>query len=279
MAELRAGGETLLERIGRFMAGRLQSETAGYQPFTPSDPETLARTLEPGDVLLIEGNQKISSAIKYLTQSTWSHAAFFVGDELARRGDSALASEERPQLIEVTLGQGCIASPLQKYAAYNTRICRPNGLLATDRQKIIEFMISSIGRQYDLKNIIDMLRYFLPNPPIPVAWRRKMLAFGSGDPTKAICSTLIAEAFGLIRYPILPDLQPHPGHSAASSAFSRQEILHIRHYSLYSPRDFDLSPYFHIVKPTLEYGFDYRKVEWQDETPPDGLTENQARLG
>ena len=40
------------------------------------------------------------------------------------------------------------------------------------------------------------------------------------------------------------------------------EILHIRHHSLYTPRDFDLSPYFRIVKPTLEYGFDYRTLTW-----------------
>jgi hypothetical protein len=38
--------------------------------------------------------------------------------------------------------------------------------------------------------------------------------------------------------------------------------MHIRHHSLYTPRDFDLSPYFQIVKPTLVYGFDYKAVVW-----------------
>ena len=38
--------------------------------------------------------------------------------------------------------------------------------------------------------------------------------------------------------------------------------MHIRHHSLYTPRDFDLSPYFQIVKPTLVYGFDYKAVIW-----------------
>jgi hypothetical protein len=52
-----------------------------------------------------------------------------------------------------------------------------------------------------------------------------------------------------------------PGRASAQSSYSRKEILHIRHYSLYTPRDFDLSPYFRIVKPTLEYGFDYKVVE------------------
>jgi hypothetical protein len=43
---------------------------------------------------------------------------------------------------------------------------------------------------------------------------------------------------------------------------TQREILHIRHYSLFAPRDFDISPYFAIVKPTIEAGFDYRKVDW-----------------
>lgn len=46
----------------------------------------------------------------------------------------------------------------------------------------------------------------------------------------------------------------------AQSNYSRREILHIRHHSLFTPRDFDLSPYFRVVKPTLEYGFDYKKL-------------------
>ncbi|CAH2398780.1 hypothetical protein MES4922_20277 [Mesorhizobium ventifaucium] len=92
-----------------------------------------------------------------------------------------------------------------------------------------------------------------------------MLAFGSGDPTRAICSSLIAEAYGQIRYPILPEITRAPGRASAQSNYSRKEILHIRHHSLYTPRDFDLSPYFRIVKPTLEYGFDYRQMLWEDK--------------
>ena len=263
LKSLSASRDTLLDRLGRVVAGRLQSQTSGYEPYTPSDPETLARTLRPGDVLLVEGNQRVSAAIKYLTQSTWSHAALFVGDEIPLTLDqAALRSTERPQLIEVNLGEGCIAVPLTKYRTYNTRICRPVGLVPEDRDALVAFMVSRLGLKYDLKNITDMLRYFLPAPPVPVRWRRRMIAFGSGDPTRAICSTLIAQAFEAIRYPILPDVFRAPGHAAAASTYSREEILHIRHHSLYTPRDFDLSPYFEIVKPTLKYGFDYKRLAW-----------------
>jgi hypothetical protein len=40
------------------------------------------------------------------------------------------------------------------------------------------------------------------------------------------------------------------------------EILHIRHSSLYAPRDFDVSPYFCIIKPTLDNGFDPHALTW-----------------
>ena len=250
---------SLLDRAGRWLARVLSTESAGYQPYTPSDPETLRATLQPGDVLLIEGNQRISAAIKYLTQSTWSHAAFYVGDALARHG------EPDKTLIEVTVEEGCAAVPLAKYRNYNTRICRPVGLGEADRAIIVDFMIASIGLRYDMKNIIDLARYLLPTPPVPVRWRRRMIAFGSGDPTRAICSSLIAEAFGRIRYPILPEIAPaDPRAPHPASPYSRQEILHIRDYALYAPRDFDLSPYFRVVKPTLERGFDYTKLVWSD---------------
>jgi hypothetical protein len=263
--------DTLLDRLGRWMAGRLQAESSGYEPYTPSDPETLRRTLEPGDILLVEGNQKISAAIKYLTQSTWSHAAFYVGEALDEPADGS----ERPRLIEVNIGDGCVAYTLSAYKSYNTRICRASGLSPEDRQYVVDFMLKRLGLKYDMKNIFDMLRYFFP-VPMPVRWRRRMIAFGSGDPTRAICSTLIAQAYGQIGYPILPEITRAPGRASAQSHYSRQEIMHIRHYSLFTPRDFDLSPYFRIVKPTLEYGFDYRKLHWSDEEI--AAAESQAEI-
>jgi hypothetical protein len=267
--------DTLLDRFGNWIAGRLVQESSGYEPYTPSDAETLRRTLEPGDVLLVEGNQRISAVIKYLTQSTWSHSALYVGDALPKPEDGS----ERPRLIEVNLGEGCVAVPLSKYRTYNTRICRPRGLTPDDRYQVVNFMIERIGLKYDVKNIFDMLRYFLPAPPVPVRWRRRMLAFGSGDPTRAICSTMIAEAYGQVRYPILPEITRAPGRATALSAYSRREIMHIRHHSLYTPRDFDLSPFFQIIKPTLEYGFDYKAVVWGDrqlEVEESGAGESTA---
>jgi hypothetical protein len=273
MTEAREMTDTLMDRLGRFLARRLNSPNADYEPYTPSDPDTLSRTLEPGDILLIEGNQKVSAAIKYLTQSTWSHAALYVGDALKPdpvEGSGASEGQDGfarwPQLVEVNLGEGCVAAPLSKYARFNTRICRPVGLTPEDRKSIVNYMVERLGVRYDMKNIFDLMRYFFPTPPVPVRWRRRMLAFGSGDPTRAICSSMIAQAYQSVKYPILPEIARTPGRQCADSEYSRQEILHIRHHSLFAPRDFDLSPYFRVVKPTLEYGFDYKLLQWSKKT-------------
>ena len=189
--------DTLLDRTGRWLASRLQAESSGYEPYTPSDPETLRRTLEPGDVLLVEGNQRISAVIKYLTQSTWSHATLFIGDALTSRAEA----DGNPMLVEVDLSAGCIAVPLTKYTQYTTRICRPVGLTDEDRRKVVDFMIARLGFRYDMRNVVDLARYLHPMPFLPVRWRRRIIALGSGEPTRAICSTLIAEAFQGLHYP------------------------------------------------------------------------------
>lgn len=260
--------DAILDRIGLWLAGIIRKETSGYAPFTPSDPETLKRCLQPGDVLLVEGNQKLSAAIKYLTQSTWSHAVLYVGDALPAPQDGS----ERPRLIEAIIGEGVIAAPLAKYRTYNTRICRPVGLSEADREAVIAYAVARLGQKYDTRNILDLARYLFPTPPVPTRLRRRMIALGSGEPTRAICSTLIAQALQSVRYPILP-LVSEPGdpEPRVSSRYSANEILHIRHHSLFAPRDFDVSPFFDIIKPTIEGGFDYRALNWAEieEGAPD----------
>ncbi|MFZ1727490.1 MAG: lipo-like protein [Albidovulum sp.] len=252
-----APAKTFLDKIGHHLARKLTKATSGYRPYTPSDFHTLCQTLVPGDILLVEGDTRISSAIKFLTQSTWSHSAFYVGDALPSPKDGT----ERPRLVEVMVGEGCIASPLSSYATYNTRICRAVNLTGEERAAVVSFMIGKIGLRYDMHNIFDLLRYFFPTPPVPARWRRRLLSVGSGDPTRAICSSLIAQAFQSIQYPILPTVTVN----GKTGSDARKEIFHIRHHSLFAPRDFDLSPYFAVVKPTIATGFDYHKLVWDTD--------------
>ncbi len=196
-------GETrmgfVLDTAGKLLARYLMKEAPNYEPFTSSDPERLRNLLQEGDVLLIEGNNRIAGIIKYLTQSTWSHSALYVGPI-----EGAVEPNGEPHvLIEAYVGEGVITAPLSKYDTFHTRVCRPIGLSFEDRNTVCRYAINRIGFGYDTKNIIDLLRYLFPLP-VPARWRRRMLALGSGDPTKIICSALIAQAFGAVRYPILP---------------------------------------------------------------------------
>lgn len=232
--------------LGRKLATFLSQPKRDYERFTLQDAAMLRDALQPGDVLLVEGEARMSTAIQYLTQSTWSHSAFFAGPVYQE------PSEPEPRvLIEAELVEGVVATPLSKYVDHNVRICRPIGLTEEHREAVVAYMVDKIGLKYDLKNIFDLMRYLLPTPPVPRRMRRKLLAFGSGEPTQAICSSLIVEAFHAIDYPILP--------------LYDAEGLRKKHPTHFVPRDFDLSPYFKVVKPTVEAGFDYRELDWEPE--------------
>jgi len=246
-----------LEKTSFRLARYLQKELPGYKPPATTKTENLRTCLQTGDILLVEGNLRISMAIKYLTQSTWSHAAFYAGP--------LDKSDDPPCLIEADVIEGVRAVPLSKYAGQHTRICRPVNLSNEDQEKLVTFMAGKLGMHYDIKNAIDLIRYLLPQPPVPVKWRRRMLALGSGDPTRAICSTLIAQAFQSIKYPILPDVQINEDCPENENCINK-EIMSIRHHSLFTPRDFDISPYFQIIKPTIEDGFDHKNIEWPLES-------------
>lgn len=255
-----------------------------YQRFAENDPRKLKASILPGDVLLVDGDQRVAQAIKYLTQSSWSHSALFVGDAPLRR-DAETGSllrrrfgrEARYLIVEALVEKGVVVSPLVKYIDFNIRICRPTGLSAEDRETVIGHVLSRIGSTYDRRNFLDLMRYLLPFHLIPGELREDALHFGSGVLTETICSTLLAEAFGKVRFPILP-LRARPKMRTARERWRQQilgrptrwaysGLLRARHPTLCVPRDFDLSPYFEIVKFNARElpAFDYRKLEWEEK--------------
>jgi hypothetical protein len=249
---------SLMNKIGRKLAAFLEKPSGVIQPST-CKPDLLASTIRVGDVLLVDGSSRISTAIKYLTQSTWSHAALCIADD----SKSANPSCDKITLVEADVLDGIRTIPLSHYGDLHTRICRPVGLNDEEIQTAIEFAKAQIGHQYDMKNVFDLMRYLVQTPPIPTRWRRQMIVLGSGDPTRAICSSFIAKTFQSIRYPILPNIFFDQAKSKQNKAYYN-EVLQIRHHSLYVPRDFDMSPYFNIVKPTLNEAFDPHTLEWSE---------------
>ena len=69
----------------RFAARQLTKPLKRYTLVHPNDLAELKRQIRKGDVVLVEGNERISEVIKYLTQSSWSHSALYVGDEAEKQ--------------------------------------------------------------------------------------------------------------------------------------------------------------------------------------------------
>lgn len=248
--------------VGERLSTYLSEPLPGSGTAAPTRRASLLACLRPGDVVLVEGRSRISVAIKYLTQSTWSHAALYVGRPLGPPdADGAMRC-----FVEADLREGVRAVSAAAFAGLHCRVCRPVGLAAQDVEAVIRFVTQRIGHRYDLKNVFDLARYLFPTPPVPVRWRRRLLALGSGDPTRAICSTLIASAFQSVRYPVLPDVELLPS-TDPSCGGCIDEVLRVRHHSLFVPRDFDVSPYFEVIKPGLSAGFDHRRLHWQEAAP------------
>lgn len=258
-----------------------------YTLSIPNDMAALKRHIRKGDVVLVEGNERISECIKYLTQSSWSHSALYVGDEPLRRNPALKAEliekfgeEAHYLVVEALVECGVVLSPLSKYRDFNIRVCRPYNLSTEDRTEVMDEALRSVGDIYDVKNVVDLARYFLPVSLIPARLRRQALHFGSGEPTRVICSSLIASSFARVRFPIVPRFEQLPDESLAARrrlwpigakpGARPYGVLRVVSPTLITPRDFDLSPYFEIIKFNMieNMRFDYHKIQWAEDEPP-----------
>jgi len=277
----------ITERVERI----LTKPVGTYDLRVGNDFERLRAHLRKGDVLLVEGDQRVSAVIKYLTQSSWSHAALYVGDELVRRGgelsEAALehfGADARNVLVEAIVEGGVVASPVSKYAHLNVRLCRPHGLRKEDLKAILDDAVSSLGWQYDQRNIIDLAFHLLRVAMLPRRRQLEAFTLGSGLGSSVICTSLLGGLFHGVNYPVLPRVvssefaeapeRPPRFWRRRRRAVSRSPyagVFHRRHPTLLTPRDFDLSPFFEIVKfNVIEPGsFDYRRIDWGDRVPPE----------
>ncbi len=267
----------LRHRVFAAATRALTRRRAVYHHILPSHLGALRTTLQKGDVLLVDGEQRVSEVIKYLTQSSWSHAALYVGDELWRRHperrpelEARFGIDARHLLVEAIMEEGVIAAPLAKYREHNVRVCRPHGLRAEHCRRILDEVLAQLGSRYAVRNVLALARYFFPVSLIPQRWRRHALELGDDLTKEVICSTLIARAFQHVGFPILPAVTPD-GNAAARSRWLvrlRSEpyphVFHRETCALITPRDFDLSPYFDVVKLTGVgvSDFDYRRIRW-----------------
>jgi hypothetical protein len=228
--------------------------------------DQLQYEIRPCDVLLVEGKSRISEVIKTITHSSWSHSALYVG-RLHDIQDDGLRDHVRyhyqgdprePLLIEALLGEGTIIVPLSKYRGYHLRICRPKGLVPQDSQSVIDYALQHLGSDYDVRQLLDLARFLFPYNLLPRRWRSSLFEHNAGVPTSTVCSSMIASAFAQVHYPILPVVR--------REGEGRLRFFK-RNHRLFTPSDFDYSPYFEIIKyPVM--GLDdlavYRRMPWKD---------------
>lgn len=235
--------------------------------FPLCDFERIRYELRPCDVLLMEGRNHVSDVIKFVTQSAWSHAALYIGrihdieDPIIRY--KALeyfnGAPDTQLLIEGVIGKGTIITPLSFYRQDHIRICRPRGLSPHDAQHILDFAVNKLGYTYDIRQIADLARFMLPWTILPRRWHSTLFDETAGQSTRTVCSTMIAEAYNSVHFPILPYIKKNK--ETGIELFRKNPRL-------FTPRDFDYSPYFEIIKYPF-VAFDdqaaYRKLPWNKE--------------
>ena len=167
----------------RFAVRQLTKPLKRYTLVYPNDLAELKRQIRKGDVLLVEGNQRVSEVIKYLTQSSWSHSALYVGDEAIKRDPELrlklaqeYGEEANYMVVEALVQSGTVLTPLAEYRKFNIRICRPYRLSESDLKVVMDEALAHVGRQYDLRNALDLARYFLPVSLVPARFRRTALS-------------------------------------------------------------------------------------------------------
>lgn len=260
-------GFGLKSRLERWLTHFLVKDLRSAAHSLLYDFDRLCYEIRPGDVILVEGRSRISEVIKLITQSSWTHAALYIGrlvdiEDDALREHLATYYQGGPRdelIIEALLGEGTVVGPISKYRDEHLRICRPNGLALNDANAVIAYAIRRLGTDYDLRQLIDLARFMFPFWGIlPRRWRSSLFERKVGHPTRTVCSSMLAEAFGTVHFPILPFVE---------RGTDKQIHLRRRNPKLFTPRDFDFSPYFEIIKyPIL--GVDdislYRRLPWDD---------------
>ena len=257
--------------LKRWLAGRVTAwltHEMGEQSDLPlCDFERLSVEIRPGDVLLVEGSTRVSHIIKTITQSAWTHSALYLGrlrdiedPQLRARVRRYFNGNDDDQLlIEPLLGEGTVINPLSKYRDNHLRICRPTGLSRQDGQQVLAAALVHLGGEYDFRQMLDLARFLLPFGILPRRWRSTLFNYHPGEQSKTVCSSMIAEAFATVHYPVLPVV-----HREADGRLK----LYKRNPRLYTPSDFDYSPYFEIIKYPLLGGDDlalYRQLPWDQE--------------
>ena len=249
--------------ITKFGAWLVKNDPVTHQDYY-CDFNKMCEGIQIGDVILMQGRNKIGNIIRHVTLSPWTHAALYVGrlsdiqDARSREMASpfCLDNSDKQLLVESDIGVGTILSDIKSYDGFAIRILRPQHLEKEDAQKIVNYAIGRLGMQYDVRHLLDLARFLFPWGFFPKRWRSSLFEHNALQPTKDICSSMIAECFESVDYPILPWIE---------EGYENKINFIRRNNRLYTPSDFDYSPYFDVIKFPffpLEKEGDYHRFSW-----------------
>jgi hypothetical protein len=163
-------------------------------PTAAESIESLAGVLCRGDVLLSEGNTRVSSLIKRLTGSPWSHVSMYVGP---------LDDENDPRcIVEADVAAGVRSIRLSELDALNVRVLRPASLDSTKRSRLAEWVTSRIGSKYDHAHALLLGRRLLRLSLRPRTGPPSFTATSTA--TRFICCSLLVHAFASVGLAIAP---------------------------------------------------------------------------
>lgn len=255
-------GQKIMQRFTQW----LLKDVRPLRNFSLSDFDKICYEIRSGDVLLIEGRTRVSEVIGIITQSPWTHSALYIG-RLEDIEDSHVRNKiteyykgdvNEQLIIESLMGQGTIINPLSTYKLEHVRLCRPHEISKQDTQQVIKYCVYQLGTDYDIRQIFDLARFLFPWHLWPRRWRSSLFKHNAGRPTRESCATLLAEAFASVKFPVLPLVKQQIDH---------QYALVQRNPRLFSPSDFDFSPYFDIIKYPMIHAvgsMDYHKLKWDN---------------
>lgn len=266
----------MLEFIKRPLIAWLNKEQKPRK-YPLSDYERICYELKPCDVILIEGRSRVANVIRWITQSPWTHAALYIGrvhdiddPELSEIVSNHYDGDAADRLvIESLLGKGTLVSNLKVYEKEHLRICRPSRLSLKDSKQAVRYAISRLGLDYDVRQIFDLARFLFPWFILPRRWRSTLFESNPGASTRTVCSTMIAESFAFVQFPILPLVKELEDDNLQ---------LFRRNPKLCTPSDFDYSPYFEIIKyPFVDFRHDqdYHLLPWEG---PSELSDEETKL-
>ena len=197
------------------------------RPAAAESMESLAAVLRRGDVLLSEGNTRVSSLIKRLTGSPWSHVSMYVGP---------LDDGHDPRcIVEADIAAGVRSIRLSELDALNVRVLRPASLDSTKRSRLAEWVTSRIGSEYDHAHALLLGRRLLR---LPLRTRaRPASSTATSTATRFICCSLLVHAFASVGLAIAPV-------RTCSDASACADPTGV------TPGDFEQAPVFEIIGPS-----------------------------